>query len=130
MVGAPFPQDDPTPRAVTKSYFHEICAGLGGVQYLDTNEMNREVWWDEGISVLDILNMWVEKLNDMEATCVSTGGSENVLWEYWCVICTLYNQSDERRLKTASAECRPCWWTGFLAAVDIGRYGPCSATHP
>lgn len=83
MVGKPFPSGDNTPRAVTKSYFHEVCAELGGVQYLDTEEMNKDMWWDENYSVLDILNVWVEKLNSMDAACVSTGGSTKVLWEYW-----------------------------------------------
>lgn len=83
MVGKPFPSGDITPRAVTKSYFHEICEKLGGVQYLDTEEMNKDMWWDENYSVLDILNVWVEKLNSMDTACVSTGGSTKVLWEYW-----------------------------------------------
>lgn len=85
MVGQPFLPGDDTPRAVTKSYFQEVCAGLGGVQYLDTNQMNHDMWWDEQLSVLDVLNVWVEKLNSMDAACVSTGGSMNVLWECWCV---------------------------------------------
>lgn len=85
IVGKPFPEGDPHPRSVTKQYFHDVCEKLGGVQYLDTDDVNHDMWWDENYSMSDVLNAWTEKLKSMDTPCISTGHSDKVIWEYWCV---------------------------------------------
>lgn len=85
IVGQSFSEGNYTPRSVTKEYFHEVCEHLGGIHYIDTDEVNHDMWWNENYNMLDVLNAWVERLESIDAPCISTGRSEKVIWEFWCV---------------------------------------------
>lgn len=77
------PQRGTTFKAVPRTYFKKVCPTLGGVQYINVEDINAPLRHDEKVGALEILQTWVDKLNSIDAACVSNAGSPYQMWEMW-----------------------------------------------
>lgn len=77
------PQGGKTFQAVPRHYFEKVCSSLGGVEYINVDDINAPLRHDENVGALEILQTWVDKLDSMDAACVSNAGSPYQMWEMW-----------------------------------------------
>lgn len=64
-MGGPFGEDDPTPRAVTKEYWDEICPNKTVIRADEVRKLH-----GEGATALKITETWLEYLKNIEDPCV------------------------------------------------------------
>ncbi|KAG9309925.1 hypothetical protein JVU11DRAFT_9957 [Chiua virens] len=81
IVGSAFGPGDPTPRAVHREYFHQVCPNP---TILDSNEVvGGDLRYDNNVPASRIFDMWVEKLNSINDPCVEIQLSSPQLFEIW-----------------------------------------------
>lgn len=85
VLGEAFPEGDYTPRAVPKNQFFEICEKLGGIHYINNDEVKVELNLGNEYGALELFNRWVDKLKSIDAPCISNDGSKTHIFEMWYV---------------------------------------------
>lgn len=76
-------------RAVPRSYFEQVCPRLGGTKYVNVDDVNKDIRYDDNVGALEILERWVKRLDSMDdVACVSNGRSPYQMWEIWSVFFT------------------------------------------
>lgn len=98
IMGDPFPPGDPTPRAVSKDYFHQVCGGgpYGELGMYGERNHSRVILrtedivteherFTDSVSAGVLFGKWVEKLNSVQDRCVEVAEESSQLFEIWRV---------------------------------------------
>ncbi|EIW79021.1 hypothetical protein CONPUDRAFT_126793 [Coniophora puteana RWD-64-598 SS2] len=80
MVGGDLPPEDTTPRAVSSSFFHEVCPNptIINVKDVNTDDM---VYGD--VPASSVLKTWIKKIDSIDDPCVKLAGDNPPIFEVW-----------------------------------------------
>lgn len=77
-AGGPFPEGDPAPRAVTKEYWDLVCPSPRVISsYEVSDQLKPEA------TALEILEGWVQKLDEVSDRCVEVSRESLQLFGIW-----------------------------------------------
>lgn len=83
VIGSSFDPGDPTPRAVHKDYFKQVCPNP---TILDSDAVvSGYLRYDNDVPASQVFDMWVNKLNSINDPCVEIQLGSPQLFEIWCV---------------------------------------------
>ncbi|KAH7885742.1 hypothetical protein F5I97DRAFT_1145854 [Phlebopus sp. FC_14] len=80
VIGSSFQPGDPTPRAVTREYFKQVCPNATVIHSMTVNEHLR---LNPDVPASQIFDKWVDKLNFINDPCVEIDQESFQLFEIW-----------------------------------------------
>ncbi|KAF9244158.1 hypothetical protein BU15DRAFT_86106 [Melanogaster broomeanus] len=80
IVGSSFDLGDPTPRAVSREYYEKVCPNS---TLIDSWTINEHLRHDPDVPASQIFDLWVEKLDSMNDSCVEMQRGSFQIFEIW-----------------------------------------------
>jgi len=78
VVGGPWPKEDSSPRAVIKEYWDEVCPER---TIINPRDVDGSLPGD--ISLPDLIDVWIKKLNSIPDRCVEIKEDELQVFSFW-----------------------------------------------